>query len=230
MLRLASLVVAVLALGFVSGLAQEAGPPAAPEGPPPTLALEGDLENGQRLVGEICSGCHGADGISTTPAFPRIGGQVEEYLKIQTWLFKAGIRPSPVMAPVAAALSDQEIADAAAYLASVTATGEPFPAQDQAAAESGAAVFHQGNVESGLVACAVCHGRDGGGVEATGIPRIAGQSPSYLTSMLNTFAMVPDFGDAYPNAMHIVASALSEEEMGAVVAFLSSQPWGEAQE
>ncbi|HEX7004547.1 MAG TPA: c-type cytochrome [Trueperaceae bacterium] len=225
MFRLACLGFAVAVLGFVSGFAQEGGPPPAPEGPPPVLMLQGDVENGERLVGEVCSGCHGVDGISTTPAFPRIGGQIQEYLAIQAWLFKEGIRPSPVMGPVATALSDQEIADAAAYLATVSTTGEPFAAQDQAPVERGATLFHMGNVEAGLVACAVCHGRNGEGVEATGIPQIAGQSPSYLVSMLNTFAMVPDFGDAYPNAMHIVASTLSEEDMNAVAAFLGSQPW-----
>lgn len=229
-LRSACFVVVVLILGLVTGLAQEGGPPAAPEGPPPVLMLEGDPANGETLVDQICSGCHGVDGLSTTPAFPRLGGQVQEYIAIQAWLFKEGIRPSPIMAPVAAALSDQDIADAAAYLASVTPSGAPFPVADQALVERGAAVFHQGDVESGVIACAICHGRSGEGMSATGVPRIAGQSPTYLTGILNTFAMVPDFGEAFPNAMHIVASALTEEDLNAVVAFLAGQPWGEPQQ
>lgn len=229
MFRLASLSLAALVLGFVTGLAQE-GPPTAPEGPPPVLMLEGNLDNGETIVNQVCSGCHGPDGVSTTPNFPRIGGQLQEYLAVQTWLFKEGIRPSPVMAPVASQLSDQDIADVAAYLASVTPSGAPFAVDDQAAAERGATVFHQGNVESGVIACAICHGRNGEGLPAAGVPRIAGQSPTYLTSVLNEFAMVPDFGNPIPNAMHIVASALTEEDFDAVVAFLASQPWGEPQQ
>ncbi|MEX2536728.1 MAG: c-type cytochrome [Trueperaceae bacterium] len=230
MVRLTSLVVAVLVLGFVTGLAQEEAPPEGPPtGPPPVLMLEGDAENGATIVNQICSSCHGESGNSPTAAFPRLAGQIEDYLAIQTWLFKIGARPSPIMAPVASALSDQEIVDAAAYLAAETPSGQPFPDQDAAAVERGATVFHQGNVETDVIACAICHGRNGEGVAATGIPRIAGQSPTYLTQILNEFAMVPDFGNPFPNAMHIVASALTEEDMNAVVAYLANQPWGSSE-
>jgi cytochrome c553 len=88
-------------------------------------------------------------------------------------------------------------------------------------------LFRAGNVEAGLIACAICHGENGSGVPAIGVPRIAGQGPGYLKKILTEFAMVPDFGDPFPNAMHVVASALSPDDMDAVVAYLAGQPWGD---
>jgi cytochrome c553 len=89
------------------------------------------------------------------------------------------------------------------------------------------ASLRSGNFEGGLIACVICHGADGQGVTEIGVPRIAGQSPAYLQGILTTFAQVPDFGEPVPNAMHIVASALTPEDMSAVIAYLASRPWGD---
>jgi cytochrome c553 len=217
--RLASFLLGLLAVGFVSVLAQE--------GPPPVLILTGDAERGALIANQTCAACHGQNGNSVVPTFPRLSGQVQEFVAVQAWLFKEGIRPSPIMGPMAAQLSDQDIADVAAFFAGQSPAGQPWNGQDAAAAERGAVLFRQGNVEAGLIACAICHGRAGQGLPEQGIPRIAGQAPTYLGGILATFAQVPDFGEPFPNAMHIVASALSAEDTSAVIAFLASQPWGD---
>lgn len=231
MVRIAYLSIVVLSLSVVAVWAQEGGPPAGqpggpPAGPPPVLMLEGDVDRGAEVARQVCAECHGETGHPGSPAFPRLAGQIQEYLAVQTWLIREGIRPSPLMAPMVAGLDDQQLADAAAYFAAQTPTGEPFANGEPAAIERGAVIFNQGNVENGVIACAICHGRAGEGMAATGIPRISGQSPSYLTGILGEFAQVPDFGDPFPNAMHIVASALGEEDMNAVVNYLASRPWG----
>lgn len=210
---------ATIAFGFIFTFAQE--------GPPAPLMLEGDADRGAELAQQICSSCHGENGNSTVSTFPRLSGQNQQFLAIQAWLFKEGIRPSPVMNPIASNLSDQDIADAAAFFAAQEPAGQPWPDQDPALVEQGQTVFSLGNVEGGVIACAICHGADGEGVAATGIPRIAGQGPGYLDSVLAHFAEVPDFHHPIPNAMHIVASALTAEETEAVIAYLASQPWGD---
>lgn len=99
---------------------------------------------------------------------------------------------------------------------------------DAALVAQGEELFREGNVGTGLVACAVCHGDRGQGVAELVIPRITGQAPGYLGKMLGEFTAVPDFGEARRNAMHIVASAATGAERDALVSYVSSQPWGSA--
>jgi cytochrome c553 len=63
----------------------------------------------------VCAGCHGADGNSPTPMFPKIAGQYENYLVHALKAYKSGERKNPIMAGMAAPLSDQDIADLAAF-------------------------------------------------------------------------------------------------------------------
>lgn len=66
-----------------------------------------------------CAGCHGAAGISANPMWPNLAGQKEAYLAKQMKAFRDGIRKDPVMAPMAKPLSDADIANLAAYFASL---------------------------------------------------------------------------------------------------------------
>jgi len=66
-----------------------------------------------------CAACHGADGISPNDLWPNLAGQKEGYLVAQLKAFRDGGRANPMMAPMAAALSDGDIADLAAYYASL---------------------------------------------------------------------------------------------------------------
>lgn len=64
-----------------------------------------------------CAGCHGPDGKSVNPLWPHLAGQQEQYLVKQLKDFRDGNRQDPVMAPMAQALSDQDIENLAAYYA-----------------------------------------------------------------------------------------------------------------
>lgn len=214
----------VLALGTAA--AQEAGPP--PEGPPPVLLLQGDAVVGANIAQSACFECHSADGNSIDPTMPRIAGQFEDYLKLQLFIFKIGARPGTEMNEIAGNLSDQQIADVAAFLANQEPNGVSWPGQDPALVERGATVFRAGVVADDVIACAICHGPMGDGIAAAEAPRIFGQAPGYLKTILTEFAMVPDFGVPTANAMHVVASNIAPADFDAVVAFLASQPWERA--
>ena len=80
----------------------------------PAAATAGDAAAGQ-TKSAACAACHGADGRGTTPLFPNLNGQKPEYLMIQLKAFRDGKRTDPTMAPMAMALSDQDIADLATF-------------------------------------------------------------------------------------------------------------------
>lgn len=77
--------------------------------------LAGDAEAGKKKAAEACAACHGPDGNSPTPDFPRIAGQYEDYLAKALADYKSGKRENPIMQGMAAPLSGTEIADLAAY-------------------------------------------------------------------------------------------------------------------
>jgi cytochrome c553 len=66
----------------------------------------------------VCAACHGADGNSTNPLWPNLAGQHAPYMVKQLKDFKSGARKDPVMAPMAAPLSEQDMENLAAYFAS----------------------------------------------------------------------------------------------------------------
>lgn len=66
----------------------------------------------------VCAACHGADGNSPSPEFPRIGGQYEDYLYRALLDYKAGKRKNPIMGAQVENLAPADLADLAAYFAS----------------------------------------------------------------------------------------------------------------
>lgn len=66
----------------------------------------------------VCAACHGADGNSVAPDFPKLAGQNEDYLSHTLKAYKTKARNNAIMNGQAATLSDQEIANLAAYYAS----------------------------------------------------------------------------------------------------------------
>ncbi len=94
-------VLLALLLGLVMGSAQAAGDPVA----------------GQKKA-QACAACHGADGNSTVPLYPKLAGQYRDYLEHALKAYKTGERKNPIMVGMAASLSDQDIADLAAWYAS----------------------------------------------------------------------------------------------------------------
>jgi len=81
-------------------------------------ATGADIQAGQAKVKEVCQACHGMDGNSATPDYPKIGGQYPDYLAKALRDYKSGARKNPIMAGFAGALSKQDIENVAAYYAS----------------------------------------------------------------------------------------------------------------
>ncbi len=179
---------------------------------------EGDAVAGQAKTA-ICAACHGADGNSMVPQWPKLAGQHPDYLVRQITLIKAGARPVPEMAGIVATLSDQDIADIAAWFASqqmssgVAKEGDVFAGQH---------LWRAGNAVSGVPACMACHGPAGEGNPLAGYPALAGQQEVYVTSMLNRFRAGENWGDkdAPSNVMDGVAAELTDDDIKALASYI----------
>ena len=79
--------------------------------------MAANIEAGKKKAAEVCAACHGADGNSPAPAFPKLAGQHSSYLEKTLNEYKSGVRKDPVMAGMAAALSKEDIENVAAYYA-----------------------------------------------------------------------------------------------------------------
>jgi cytochrome c553 len=81
-----------------------------------TSAMAGDAAAG-KAKSAVCASCHGPTGVSANPLWPNLAGQKEQYLAKQIKAFRDGDRKDPMMSPMAAALSDYDVANLAAYYA-----------------------------------------------------------------------------------------------------------------
>lgn len=200
-------------IGAVSGWTGLAGAADAPAKP--------DLNRGQAIAAQVCATCHGTDGNSVGGAFPKLAGQHADYTVKQLINFKTQPgakqpeRQNDVMAPFAAALSDQDTANVAAYFASQQQT-LGF-ARDNALVAVGQRIWRGGIPEKGVPACAGCHGPAGAGIPAQ-YPRLAGQWSDYTIAQLRAFAQ----GTRNNNVpMSQIAARLSDYEIKAVADYIS---------
>ncbi len=164
-----------------------------------------------------CGACHGADGNSLVPNFPKLAGQHAAYLSKQLADFKSGAREDATMAPLAAPLSEQDIADLAAYFASqplVVGKGDPE------LVSLGEKIYRGGNPDTGVAACVACHGPSGGGNLAANFPKIGGQQAAYVVKALNDFKSGARSNDAN-QMMRGVASKMTADEIKAVAEFVA---------
>lgn len=132
-----------------------------------------------------CAACHGADGNSVVnPVWPSLAGQHESYIVKQLMELKDGTRKDPTMSPMAAPLSEADMADLAAYYsAQPRKPGQADPAQ----VELGKQIYHGGNMKSGVPACMACHGPDASGVPAANFPSLSNQNAAYTAKQLKAF-------------------------------------------
>jgi cytochrome c553 len=174
-----------------------------------------DTARAQEIVSGKCFICHGADGESSSPVFPRLAGQHAGYVARQLADYKSGRRKSGAMQPMVDDLAPADFAALGAYFAAKPALAHPV--EDAELAAVGRFVFQRGNPYTGVPACASCHGANGHGTEA--LPRLAGQHAQYTENQLKQINKRERTND---NAvMHTVASRLSELETKAVAAYIS---------
>ncbi len=169
-----------------------------------------------------CMQCHGPNGEGQAAAgFPRLAGQNRDYLLKQLKDFKAKLRTSPLMSPIANALSPAQMSDVADYYAGLPPWKPgPGPAPISAQTTQGAQLAQHGNWDKGMPACFACHGANGAGIPPH-FPSVAGQNAAYISSQLNGWKAGTRINDP-EGLMKAVADKLSPEDITAVSAYLAN--------
>lgn len=167
-----------------------------------------------------CAACHGAQGAGGGGgAFPRLAGQPASYLAKQLHDFKSGARDSRIMQPLAAGLSDEQIAALAQYYGEMEAPYPERKAVNDVVLRRGQALVRQGQWSAGVPACASCHGP-----ELTGLPpdfpALAGQSADYISAQLNAWRHGRRTNDPLGLMQH-VTHGLDDEDVKTVAAYLA---------
>lgn len=180
-----------------------------------TTTRADDTKRAEEIVQGKCFICHGAEGESSSPLFPRLAGQHASYLARQLADYKSGKRKSSAMQPMVDDLSAADFAALGKYFENRPV--HLHPVADPELAQLGRFIYLRGNPYSGVPACAGCHGPTGQGTEA--LPRVAGQHAQYTERQLKLFSQRERTND---NAvMHLVASRLTELETKAVASYVS---------
>jgi cytochrome c553 len=183
--------------------------------------LAGSAEAGAAKAA-TCGACHGPTGNSPNPEWPNLAGQHHEYIAEQLALLKSGARVAPVMNPMAAMLSPQDMADLAAYFEKQTLVGLEA---DAMLAEAGQKLYRGGDAARGIPACLACHGPNGRGNGPARWPQVRAQQPAYAMAQLRNFAAKTRYAAGAtppPGAemMTDVAKRLSEDDIKALAAYL----------
>lgn len=182
-------------------------------------ALVGDPVAGKDKSA-TCVACHGVDGNSPTPLWPKLAGMAEGYLLQQLLEFQKGdkgARNDPTMYGMVQNLSQQDLADLAAYYSTQEMTLGTVP-QDMVAL--GQRVYRGGNLATGVPACAACHDAGGKGNYLAKFPRLGGQNSQYIVDQLTKFKSKVRAND--PNGMmEDIAARLSDKEIEAVASYVA---------
>ncbi|WP_200384866.1 c-type cytochrome [Rhodocyclus tenuis] len=180
------------------------------------MALPAMASDVSTIATTVCFACHGENGNSITPIFPKIAGQQRVYITKQLKEFASGKRANDIMVPIIQGLSDTDMAGLGAWFSEQKAA--PGKVEDGELAMVGKRLFHEGNVSTGVPACEGCHQADGEGNER--YPRLAGQHQAYSVSQLNNFKNGTRANDR-GKVMRAVAERLSEDEMKAVAEYIA---------
>jgi cytochrome c553 len=183
---------------------------------PQILLAQGDAAAGQ-AKSALCATCHGADGNSDLAMNPKLAGQNANYLIKQLQDYKSGARQNATMTAMVASLSDQDIADIAAWYASQEVTLE---GADPAMLELGEQIYRAGNAEIGVAACSACHAPDGSGNAPAGFPSLSGQHPEYTLLQLEAFRAGERANDSN-SMMRGVVERLTDAELEALASYVS---------
>jgi cytochrome c553 len=174
------------------------------------------------LAEQVCSNCHGVDGNSVSPNFPKLAAQQEEYIVAQLNEFRNHRREDPpgfeYMWGISRSLSDDQIKGLAAYFAAQKSVS-PGPGNPKLVAE-GKHIFEAGLPEQSVPPCSACHGDHGQGNGQ--FPRVAYQHSDYVIKQLTVYQRTNERPDGV--AMKAVTHSLSDQNMKAVAAYLQEMP------
>ena len=194
--------------------------------------IHGDAAAGATKA-KACFACHGENGTSVAPIFPRLAGQRVDYLYHRLLTFKRASAKDPYyskspMTAMVVPLSEGDMRNLAAFFASQ----EPQPAVPTplpASPEKGERLFRTGDPARGVPPCQGCHGV---GARGTAVdkgpylvyPVLRGQYSPYLVSRLTNFRMGQPHDSTSDFIMSNVARTLDDDSVQAIAAWLSSLP------
>lgn len=181
------------------------------------VSAAGDVEAGKN-ASALCAGCHGADGNSAVPNFPKLAGQGQKYLLKQLNDIKTGKRQVVEMTGILDGFSDQDLENLAAYFSAQNPTGGQAKKE---LVKAGEALYRGGNPATKIAACTACHGPSGKGVELASFPRLSGQHADYIATQLKKFRSGERANDGDTRMMRSVAALLSDKEIEAVASYIS---------
>lgn len=172
----------------------------------------------------VCVACHGLAGNSSNPEWPNLAGQPAVYTAEQLRLFRARVRANPVMMPLAATLTDDDIADLAVYFEGQTPAGlEADPSYWKA----GEALYRNGDAQRQIPGCIACHGPVGRGNLAAGFPALRAQHSVYTVKQLTDYAndaryQSEDPAEAARNArmMSVIAKRLTAQDIRNLASYI----------
>ncbi len=176
----------------------------------------GDAVAGQAKVA-VCGACHNPDGNSVAPSFPKLAGQGERYLTKQLHDIKSGKRTVPEMTGLLTNLSDQDMADIAAYFSSQKGG---VGAADPKVVARGEALYRGGKLDQGIPSCTGCHSPNGAGNAAAGFPHLGGQHAQYVAKQLTDFREGVRTNDGDTKIMQSIAAKLSNKDVEAVSSYV----------
>ena len=181
-----------------------------------TGLAQGDAAAGQ-AKSALCATCHGADGNSPLAVNPKLAGQNASYIMKQLMDYKSGARVNPTMSAMVAALSDEDIADIAAWYSSQEPT---LQGADPEALELGEALYRGGNQELSVAACSACHSPTGQGNDPAGFPALSGQHSEYTLLQLKAFRSGERANDDSA-MMRSIVERLTDAELEALASYVS---------
>lgn len=181
------------------------------------------IRDGDPLIGKQlaygCAGCHGTEGLSVSPAYPHIAGQDAFYLFKQLHDFKDKTRNNPQMTGIAASLSEQDMADIAAYYAAMQGAPPVRGSSHSAVVD----LVRRGQGSRMIPACSGCHGPGGKGNSGYyGMPVLAGQKAVYISIALRQYRVGDRANDVY-SVMRAIAENLTDNEITALGKYYATQ-------
>jgi cytochrome c553 len=176
----------------------------------------GDAEAGKEKA-QVCFSCHGVNGNSANPLWPKLAGQNAGYIAKQLADFKAGDkRNDPLMMGQVMSLSPQDMADLGAFFAKQ----KPSPGSaDPAEVTIGEKIYRGGNQATGVSACIACHGPTGAGNPAAKYPMLSGQHAAYTEKALKDFRSGNRKNDP-GKMMQNIAARMTDAEIKAVSSYM----------
>ncbi len=184
--------------------------------------IKGDAAAGESKVA-TCAACHGADGNSIAPTFPKLAGLGEKYLYKQMVDIRDGRRVVASMVGQVDGKSDQDLADMAAYYSAQQRTRGKT---DPDLLELGQKVYRSGVAERNVAACTACHSPSGKGNAPAGFPALAGQHAEYVAAQLRAYKKGYEdptgrTNDSESKIMRLTAFGLSDMEIDAVASYIT---------